>query len=392
MQQWSSRTLNDMAGNYTGVYTQMPVYHTNTYLGAGFKGKFMAGGWQNDWVVNVERQDFKRDRVNNVSNNNKYNVSGNIYTGSPTPKPNVFWDPITHQYTTVMYGWSVLDTITTPDKKVELTLGMHGHRVETTNYDNGSNSGLRRISDATSPVAAIVYKASPNLSFYADHTETFTEGSAVGTSYNNDGAMLPPTKTKQNEIGMKVKSGNLLHTLSLFDITQENAIDILVSEGPKYKVRALDGEERHRGIEYSVVGSLNKKWDAIFGVSYLHAYQNKTQGGVNDGRVVSGIPRLSGDLALIYKPDDSWNITGRINYTGTTSIRETSSYAAPIDIPSATILDLGASYKTKWGNNPVTISAMCYNVFDRDYWYAAGSNSIGLGAPRTFMVSAKFDF
>lgn len=285
-----------------------------------------------------------------------------------------------------------MDTITTPDKKVELTLGMHGHRVETTNYDNGSSSGLRRISDATSPVAAIVYKASPNLSFYADHTETFTEGSAVGTNYNNDGAMLPPTKTKQNEIGMKVKSGNLLHTLSLFDITQENAIDIPVLEGPKYQVRALDGEERHRGIEYSVVGSLNKKWDAIFGVSYLHAYQNKTQGGANDGRVVSGIPRLSGDLALIYKPDDSWNITGRINYTGTTSIRETSSYAAPIDIPSATILDLGASYKTKWGNNPVTISAMCYNVFDRDYWYAAGSNSIGLGAPRTFMVSAKFDF
>ena len=392
LQQWSSRTLNDMAGNYTGTYTQMPVYHTNTYVGAGFKGSFDAGGWKNDWVVNVERSEFKRDRDNHVSDANKYPVIGNIYTGSFTSKPNVVWDPITHQYTTVMWGWSALDTITTPDKKVELTLGMHGHRVETTNYDNGSSSGLRRTSDATSPVAAVVYKASPNLSFYADHTETFSEGSAVGSNYNNDGEMLPPTKTKQNEIGMKVQSGGLLHTLSLFDITQENAIDVPVTLGPKYQVRVLDGEERHRGIEYSVVGSLNKKWDAIFGLSYMHAYQNKTQGGANDGRTISGVPRLSGDLALIYKPDDAWKLIGRVNYTGTTSIRETSSYEAPIDIPSATILDLGASYKTKIGKNPVTISAMCYNVFDRDYWYGAGTNSIGLGAPRTFMVSAKFDF
>lgn len=370
----------------------MPVFHTNTYVGSGLKGSFDAGGWKNDWAVNVERSEFKRDRVNNVSAANKYPVSGNIYTGSITSKPNIVWDPITHQYTTVMYGWSALDTITTPDKKVELTIGVHGHRVETTNYDNGTSSGKRTVSDATSPVAAIVYKASPNLSFYADHTETFTEGSAVGSGYNNDGAILPPSKTKQNEIGLKVQDGRLLHTLSLFDITQENAIDVFVNEAPNNKIKALDGEKRHRGIEYSLVGSLNNKWDAIFGVSYLHAYQSKTKDGANDGRAVSGIPRLSGDLALIYKPDDAWKITGRLNYTGTTSIRESSSYSAPIDIPSATILDLGASYKTKLGKNPLTISAMCYNVFDRDYWYAAGENSIGLGAPRTFMVSAKLDF
>lgn len=392
LQQWSSRTLQNLNGDYTGTYTQMPVFHDDTYIGAGFKGKFMAKDWENNWVVNVERSEFKRDRDNHVSNENKYPVTGNIYTGSLTPKPNVVWDPITHQYTTTVVGWSVLDTLVSPDKKVELTFGAHGHKTETKNGDNGASSGKTvETPFAYSPVLAIAYKATPNVTLYADHTETFNEGSVVGTSYDNDGEIMAPTKTKQNEIGVKVKDGKLLHTLSLFDIVQSNNISV-PTDGPKGQKLVCDGEVNHRGIEYSVVGSLHKKWDAILGVSYMQAYQDKTQGGINDGRKKSGISRVSGDVAMIYKPDDAWKLIARWNYTGDTSIRETSSYAKPIDIGSISIFNLGASYKTKMFGKKVTWNAMCYNVFDKNYWYASGDNGIGIGAPRTFAVSAKFEF
>lgn len=392
LQQWSSRTLQNLAGDYTGTYTQMPVFHKDTYVGAGFKGNFEVKGWKNDWIINVERSEFKRDRDNNVSAANKYPVTGNIYTGSPTPKPHVVWDPITHQYTTTVFGWSALDTLTSPDDKVEVTLGVHSHEVITRNGDNGASSGLRRDTDATySPVFAVVYKPTDKISLYADHTETYNEGTVVSGAYDNDGEILRPSKTKQNEIGAKIKSGALMHNISMFEITQENVLTVPTS-GPKGQARKLDGERVHRGIEYSLAGSLSKKWDAILGVSYLHAFQNKTQGGTNDGRSVSGVPRWNGDLALIYKPDDNWQIIGRLNYNGSCNIRETSSYAKPIGMSSTTLLNLGASYKTKWLGSKVTWNATCYNVFDKNYWYANGDNGIGLGAPRTFMVSAKFDF
>lgn len=55
-------------------------------------------------------------------------------------------------------------------------------------------------------------------------------------------------------------------------------------------------------------------------------------------------------------------------------------------------MDLGGSWDTHFGRQPVTLSAWCYNLFDKDYWYAAGENSIGLGAPRTYAISAQFKF
>lgn len=43
--------------------------------------------------------------------------------------------------------------------------------------------------------------------------------------YENAGQYLDPYKYKQNEIGFKLKSGNLLHTLSAFKI--ENQIMVM---------------------------------------------------------------------------------------------------------------------------------------------------------------------
>lgn len=55
-------------------------------------------------------------------------------------------------------------------------------------------------------------------------------------------------------------------------------------------------------------------------------------------------------------------------------------------------MDLGGSWDTHFGKQPVTLSAWCCNLFDKDYWYAAGENKIGLGAPRTYAISAQFKF
>ena len=63
---------------------------------------------------------------------------------------------------------------------------------------------------------------------------------------------------------------------------------------------------------------------------------------------------------------------------------------ASITIGGQTLVDLGVSWDTHFGRQPVTLSAWCYNLFDKDYWYAAGGNNIGLGAPRTYAISAQF--
>lgn len=386
LQQWSSRSLLDYDGNYKGTYTQMPVFHKYYYFNTGFKGHFKLGEWKNEWAASVDTTYFTRSRVNGVSAANKYDITGNIYKNNSSPKPNVFKDPITKQYNTRMIGWTVVDTVTSPDDRFAFTFGYHGHRVETNDYIGKA----RRNSSATAPILALNYKITPNFSVFADHMENFVEGSSVGSSYSNRNDMLPPSKTKQNEVGFKYKSGKFLNTLALYEIKKASGMAVPNGDGTERYV--LDGEERHRGIEFSSAGDISDKWSVIFGLAYIDAETTKTYKGNNDGRRVNALPEWVGDLALIYKPNDKVRVTGRVSYTGSELIRNTSSYKSSIRLPSVTLVDLGVSWDTHFGRQPVTLSAYCYNLFDRDYWYASGTSAIGLGSPRTFAISAKFDF
>lgn len=202
--------------------------------------------------------------------------------------------------------------------------------------------------------------------------------------------MLPPTKTKQDEFGLKYKTGRFLHTLSMYTIKKANGIAVPNGDGTERY--ALDGEQRNRGIEFSTAGDISDKWSVILGLTYMDARQRKTEHGRNDGRRVEAVPEWSGDLALIYKPNDVLQVTSRLSYVGSEVIRNTASYSQPIHMPSVALLDAGISWDTHIGSQPVQLSAFCYNLLNKEYWYAAGSNAIGLGAPRTFAVSAQFSF
>lgn len=383
---WGNRTLKDLAGNYTGSYQETPVFHHYTYFGTGFKGKFMMGRWKNEWSAGVDWTRFSRDRNNVWSAENTYKIDGNIYENNTSPAPTIVWDPITPHQKMMMRSLAVLDTISSPDERMMFTFGVHWHEVETTNYVNKSYIK----SHAASPVLGLIYKFTPRFSFYANHGEHFTAGSTVGNKYTNHGETIPPSKTKQNEFGFKYKDGNLLHTLSFYEIKQANGIGILNADGTEtYK---LDGQQRNRGIEFSTAGSIGEKWSYVWGVSYLDAKQTKTYKGLNDGRRVDALPKWSSDLALVYKPNDDLRFIGRLSYTGSALIRNTASYAKPLKIGGQTLVDLGVSWDTHFGRQPVTLSAWCYNLLDKDYWYASGGNNIGLGAPRTFAISAQFNF
>ena len=61
-----------------------------------------------------------------------------------------------------------------------------------------------------------------------------------------------------------------------------------------------------------------------------------------------------------------------------------------LQTPSYMTYDLGVNYKTAFNKTPVTLTAMCYNLTDKNYWTAYGNNLI-LSSPRTLMLSATFD-
>ena len=63
-----------------------------------------------------------------------------------------------------------------------------------------------------------------------------------------------------------------------------------------------------------------------------------------------------------------------------------------LTVPGHTIFDLGVHHTCKINTVPVTFTAACYNVFNKNYWMTrSGGGEVLLGLPRTLMLSAQFD-
>ena len=95
---------------------------------------------------------------------------------------------------------------------------------------------------------------------------------------------------------------------------------------------------------------------------------------------------------LAYHPNEDMSIMGRLNYTGHGVI--TGDNRKELRVPSYTTFDLLFSYKSHMGRIPVTWNASCYNVFNKDHWVLqpGQGSKLMLNMPRTYVISASFDF
>lgn len=287
-------------------------------------------------------------------------------------------------------SYSLVDYMTYD--KWNFVLGVHHHEATSRgyNYVNKTSKDISSISrtetDATSPTYGIIYHPSENWSIYASHSENFDAGSSVNTTYENYGDVLPPLKTKQNEIGVKFKKNDLLYTLAYYDIKQDNLISVYKT-GYSKPFQSKDGEERHKGFEFTVNGKLSSKWNIFGGLSYLDAVQKKTTNGKLDGIRVNGTTQRTAVLGFEYNPDDDWSILARAIYTGKTPVMNEKIWA-----PGYTVFDLGITRKAHFGKIPAELTLMCNNVFDKDYWEVSRGNQVYLSLPRTFTFTAKLHF
>ena len=248
-----------------------------------------------------------------------------------------------------------------------------------------SSTGLKYSKDNLIPTVAFAYKPIDNLSIYTSYAESYTKPVEVSNSYINAGEIFEPIKNKQKEIGFKYENANILHSLAFFDLNQ--ASYIVEDTGELLDRYTQEGENRFKGIEYSITGKFGDKWNLMGGLMYLDGKrENLASGKENlEGKFTTGTPKWNAVLAAEYEADENNSMVTRLNYMGSSYVNDNG-----VKSPSYTTLDLGYKYKTNINNTPVTINAMCYNVFDKNYWISRGS-SLALGVPRTFMLSAEFD-
>lgn len=372
----------DANGNFDGTFSRTLTASASAtsrrYIGAGIKSEYDFNFMKNDFLVGVDKAFAKSWTA--ASSQSLGSFSGNIYGDNNWDRPNIRSISVrpNARYTTA--GWTVIDTMKFFDDKLLVSGGLHYHEYKAESISSSGTVSSNPAYDATCPTYGVVYKFTPDLMVYANHSETFLAGTQVPSGYANEGDLLDPAKTKSNEIGIKVKTGNMLNTLAFYK-----------SKEPGYMVDDNNyygpiGETLYKGIEFSTAGSISPKWDLMASIGFCRYIWEKNNDPSLNGLTANGIPKWNGNLAVVYKPDDKFSVLGRMSYIGESKI-----HYSQYEVPSFVRFDLGVKYKTKMNNVPVTLSAMCYNLTNEKNWFTADQgNQLLFGDPRTFVLSADF--
>ena len=238
------------------------------------------------------------------------------------------------------------------------------------------------------PNVALVYKPATDWTVYGSLSHGLQYGGIAPMETANENSALPPSRSKQTEIGVRgVVNYQLMVSASLFEITQ----GLEYINATNSFVRA--GEQRHRGIELSAQGKATQNLSYSLSLAALDAKQTGTGDAAVEGKRVTNVPEFRSTAYVEYavpqlpglKVDAVWQYSGNKAFDPSNRVK----------VPGYHVAGLGASYGLRLAGVNTVIRARVDNAFDKFYWrdvtQALGGYLLP-GAPRTFRLSAQFDF
>ena len=294
---------------------------------------------------------------------------------------------------TDLSSFALADMISFNDGKILLTLGGRVQNIETRTFDYNTGDELSGYDESQfTPVVGIVYKSSEQVSYYANYIEGLLPGevapaSSGGEPIENAGEAFDPYSAEQIEVGVKYDAGQYGGSLSVFNTSKQSSI-------VEDNVFSTDGEQQNQGLELSVFGMPTSNLRVLGGFTWLDAEMTKTQDGTLDGKTAIGVPDLQANINLEWDVDALPGLTvdARAAYTS----KQYASADNSLEVDASNRFDLGVRYSFLAGMTDITLRARVDNVFDNNYWASVGgfpgSNYLVLSEPRTFRLSASFNF
>lgn len=316
-------------------------------------------------------------------------VGSNIYNYKAIPEP-LFSIPSSNSVSLKQWSVGAADTMSILNGGVQAVVGVRRQHVSNSSTDLLTGVTTGQDGAAWSPAYALLIRPLSNVTLYANYIEGLQPGTTVGIGYENVGQVFPPFQTKQVETGVKVDFGKISVTGSLFEIKQPSAI---ASSANGVLTLSANGEQRNRGAELNVFGEMAPGLRLLGGATFMDGVLEKTDRGLNDGNRAPGVARVNVNLgAEVDVPGvDGLTLTGRVIHTGWTYANAANTQV----LPAWTRFDLGARYTflSPWNGKPIVVRAAIENVENVAYYASSYSGTaIGLGAPRTYLLSTTFNF
>lgn len=374
----------DQFGNFRAVNGYYDSYTQTVSGNAGLRSKFTTGFIGHS--VNIAYTGFNQE-AGNAYVASSTSLPSSIYAPSPLPPVTSPRNAPRLSSDTTLSSVAIADTMSFLNDAVLLTLGVRQQHVKVDSFSTTTGALTSGYdASATTPLAGIVVKPWHNVSLYANYAEGLSQGTIVGPGFANVGAVLAPYKSKQQEAGIKVDWGMITTTVAVFQITRPSLITTAAN------VRAYDGEQRNRGIELNAYGEILPGLRGLASATFLKPELTNPANPLERGNDAPGVPDKTFSGGLDW--DTPWvrglALNGRVIYTSGSYL--TTANLAWQKFSDWTRLDIGARYTTTAiTGKPVTFRANIENVTGETYWLTTGGFQT-VGAPRTYILSAAFDF
>ncbi len=282
---------------------------------------------------------------------------------------------------------------------VQSLLGLRGSHLSRASALSDGSQAVSYEQMAGTPWAALTWSANPSTTLYASWGQGL-ELEAVPNRpslFANYGQTLPALKSEQIEIGAKWQARpHLLFSAAIFNIDKPFADDVAGATAEDLPRRVAGAKmARHRGLELSAAGTIDRAWSIQASVMALDATYLRAADPQWIGRAVTNVPRFKGSLFADYKvaawPGLSLNALASFESSKPVTID------ASVMLPQSWQLDAGLQYQHTLAGHSSQWRVNVENLTNREYWHDAPTTSWGgiylfPATPRTVRASLTLDF
>lgn len=196
------------------------------------------------------------------------------------------------QYLQAQWQWHERWSLNVGARHSRVRFRSHDHYITPGNPDDSGALSYAR----TSPVAGLLFRATPWLSLYANagsgfETPTFAELAyrADGRSGLNDG--LRAARSRNLEAGLRARRGELAYSAALFHTRTDDELVVVSNQGGR-SVFGNGGQSRRRGVELAVSHRIAPAWQYAGAYTFLDARY------LEDVAICATPPCASGDRLI----------------------------------------------------------------------------------------------
>jgi iron complex outermembrane recepter protein len=363
------------AGRITGNLQHSVL--DSTMLRAELAGTVTTGPVKHDVTFGVNRTDKGQDPIYQAT----FTIpSQNLY--NPTPVTN---------YTVSAYSTTPttagLETRDSGAYAIDrMTFSPHWQAVagvRSVKYKSDQGTNHYDVSKTT-PMAALIYKYTDDLSFYVSGSQGLEEGETAPTGTANANQRLAPGVSRQKELGARWRmpgAGGTLVQASLFEINRPGYYTNTAN------IYSADGEQHFRGLELSTQGKLTPQLSWQTSAQFIDP-EFRGIGAAYNGKLPENAAKRTASAFLSYEVDavPGLSFNGGAYYTGSRPVNDLNQAF----LGGATLFSVGGRYVTTVMGKRTSVQLNVENAGGKEYWAGAGTR-LSSGAPRLIKLGVKVD-